>query len=71
MNICGLEIVVSNLGAAQARWGRLSQQDYKGITSIDGLVAAVARRYDLPLERAAREVDGWVGEVTGRPRSFG
>ena len=50
------------LRSAQAKWDRLTSSDLARGRSQEQLSRAVAGRYSLPLDRAARDVSTWALE---------
>lgn len=59
----GHPIAAHNVGAAQARWERLTESDYESISTTGDLIAAVERRYSLRPGQARRDVQLWLLDV--------
>lgn len=55
--------IARHLGAAQAKWDRLTAADYAGIRSVGALIAAVAAHYSLPHHEAKADVELWLRDV--------
>ncbi len=55
--------IARHLGAAQAKWDRLTAVDYAGIRSVGALIAAVAAHYSLPHHEAKTDVELWLRDV--------
>ena len=52
----------SQLRSAQAKWDRLTSSDLARGRSQEQLSRAIAERYSLPLDQAARDVSTWALE---------
>jgi hypothetical protein len=60
---CVLDIVPMHLHAAQAKWDRLTADDYASLETEADLIAAVEDRYGLPHDQAARDVTIWLRDI--------
>jgi|SoiMethySBSTD1v2_1073268.scaffolds.fasta_scaffold5117523_1 hypothetical protein len=55
----GIVIDAGRMRSAQAKWDRLTVEDYAEIRTIPDLIARVIQRYNLPYEQALRDVEIW------------
>ena len=60
-----LSIADEHMRAAQAKWGRLTQDDISSIRQKDDLIAKVEERYSLPHWVAVQDVELWARETFG------
>ena len=54
-----LDVGDGHMRAAQAKWGRLSQDDLTRIRSKHDLITRVQERYSLPHWQAMQDVERW------------
>jgi hypothetical protein len=59
----GIVIDAERMRSAQAKWDRLTIDDYADIRTIPDLVARVIQRYSLSYEQALRDVEMWAKAV--------
>jgi hypothetical protein len=58
-----LDVADGHLGAAQARWSRLTPHDLSDIRNKQDLITPVGRRYGLSHAVATRDVQVWDADV--------
>ena len=68
-NLAGVLLYASprHVGAAQAKWDRLTAADLSGIKDKSELIEQVAERYSLPREQAAKDVEVWASDLRLEP----
>ena len=54
---------VDQLRSAQAKWERLTADDYAEIKTLPDLIAVLAQRYSLPHAQAQRDVEIWARDL--------
>jgi hypothetical protein len=55
----GIVIDADRMRSAQAKWDRLTIDDYAEVRTVGDLVARIVRRYSLSYEQAMRDVEIW------------
>ena len=55
-----LDVADGHMRAAQAKWSRLTQEDFSAIHDETELVAKIEERYSLPHWVAVQDVQLWV-----------
>jgi len=58
-----LSIADGHMRAAQAKWGRLTQDDLSAIRQKDDLIAKIEERYSLPHWVAVQDVELWARQT--------
>ena len=59
----GIVIDADRMCSAQAKWDRLTIEDYAGVRTVGDLVARIVQRYGLSYEQAVRDVEIWAKAI--------